>query len=391
MEQDAARVDVTVTRAPEPGGVLLLGPMPTPPQLGGIANGIELLRRTALARSTGMGFVNTFVPPDPGRSLWRRLRNQADAYRRFLVTLRRTRPGLVHIKTSAGVNFYQNAGYALLARGCGYPTLMQVHDGTFPEFYSRAGRLGRRCIRFLLCVPNDVLALSEGWAKYFRTTLGLAGVGVVPNGLPTAIFREAQPDRGGLGFPADRLTVAFVGTASAELDYKKGFREVVDAVAAVRRTRRDVLLVVAGGASHTELLTETLGARGDGWLDLGPVDAAQKPVLFRSVDVFVLPSHAENMPNTLLEAMAAGCAVIATPVGAVAEMIADEGNGLLVPVGDVAALARSVTRLAGDPALRARLGARAAEDAAACYDLRNVETALAAAYESNAPGITRLC
>ena len=369
----------------------MLGPMPAPPQLGGIANGIELLRGTALARSTGMGFVNTFVAPDPTRGLWQRLRNQADAYRRFLVTLRRTRPGLVHIKTSAGVNFYQNAGYALLARGFRYPTLLQVHDGTFPEFYVRAGLLGQWCIRSLLRVPNVVLALSEGWANYFRTTLGLAAVGIVPNGLPTAIFREAKPDRGGLGIPADRLTVAFVGTASAELDYKKGFRELVDAVATVRRTHRDVLLVVVGGALHTELLTATLGARGDGWLDLGAVGAAQKPVLFRSVDVFVLPSHAENMPNTLLEGMAAGCAVIATPVGAVAEMIADEGNGLLVPVGDVDALAGSLTRLAGDPALRARLGSRAARDAASCYDLRIVEAALATQYESNAPGITRLC
>jgi glycosyltransferase involved in cell wall biosynthesis len=166
---------------------------------------------------------------------------------------------------------------------------------------------------------------------------------------------------------------------------------LVDAVAIVRRTHRDVLLVVAGGAVHTELLTTTLGARGDGWLDIGAVAAAQKPVLFRSVDVFVLPSHAENMPNTLLEGMAAGCAVIATPVGAVAEMIADEGNGLLVPVRDIDALVGSLTRLAGDPALRARLGSRAAQDAASYYDLRIVEVALATQYESNAPGITRLC
>jgi glycosyltransferase involved in cell wall biosynthesis len=72
--------------------------------------------------------------------------------------------------------------------------------------------------------------------------------------------------------------------------------------------------------------------------------------------VFCLPSHAEGLPMSLLEAMAAGKAAVATDVGGIPEVVRDGENGLLVPANDDARLAAALARLLGDAAARARMG-----------------------------------
>lgn len=74
------------------------------------------------------------------------------------------------------------------------------------------------------------------------------------------------------------------------------------------------------------------------------------------LDIFVLPSLHEGMPNALLEAMAAGIPVVTTGVGGTVEIVTDEETGLVVPPADVEELVAALTRLGGDADLRRRLG-----------------------------------
>ena len=74
-------------------------------------------------------------------------------------------------------------------------------------------------------------------------------------------------------------------------------------------------------------------------------------------DILVLPSHDEAMPIAVLEALAAGVAVITTPVGTITEFLSDKVNALLVLPGDIASLATAIESLLDDAALRARLAA----------------------------------
>ncbi|MGI9452540.1 MAG: glycosyltransferase, partial [Geminicoccaceae bacterium] len=84
---------------------------------------------------------------------------------------------------------------------------------------------------------------------------------------------------------------------------------------------------------------------------------AERDALFEDVDGLVLPSHFEGMPMSLLEAMSYELAVIATPIGAIPDVVIDGKNGLLVPVSDPEALGAAIQRLIKDPALCQKLGA----------------------------------
>ena len=148
----------------------------------------------------------------------------------------------------------------------------------------------------------------------------------IPNGveIPEDVGKEAEPPQ-----------ILFVGRLSAE----KGIRTLVDAT-------RGLNLVVAGDGPLRSIAPGALG--------FVPHEEVQR--LLARAAVVVLPSHREGLPMVLLEAMAQGRAVVATPVGGIPSLIENDVTGLLVPPGDAKALREAIERLLGDPELRQRLG-----------------------------------
>jgi glycosyltransferase involved in cell wall biosynthesis len=108
--------------------------------------------------------------------------------------------------------------------------------------------------------------------------------------------------------------------------------------------------------------------------------------LYRDADLFCLPSLSEGMPAVLIEAMACGLPVVTTRIDAIPELVSDGANGLLVEPGNADALAAALTRLAGDPGLRARLGAAARETVGEHYEIKAQTARLLALFESSPAG-----
>jgi len=186
-------------------------------------------------------------------------------------------------------------------------------------------------------------------------------VTVLPNGVDAAaLAAAAAPDRlrRELALPAGGLVIAMVG----EVGPRKDQRTLLRALAVWRRRGRPgargrpVTLLLAGeGDALPRLRRETRELGLDAmvrWLGFRR-DAAD---VLAAADVVALPSREEGFPNTLLEAMALGRAVVATPVDGIPELVIDGETGLLVPVGDPERLAAALARLLGDDALRRRLG-----------------------------------
>jgi glycosyltransferase involved in cell wall biosynthesis len=104
----------------------------------------------------------------------------------------------------------------------------------------------------------------------------------------------------------------------------------------------------------------------------GTLRGEDKLAAFGAADLFCLPTHLDNQPVVLLEAMAAGLPIVSTRVGVIPEMMVDGEHGLLIPPGDRGQLVDALVRLLGDDLARARMGALGRAWAAAEFDRRVV-------------------
>jgi len=99
---------------------------------------------------------------------------------------------------------------------------------------------------------------------------------------------------------------------------------------------------------------------------LGPISYEEMPRLYRAADLFVLPSRAEGLPRTVLEALSTGVPVVTSDLPQLRSIV--EGVGRTVPIGDVAGFAAALNDLASAPERRTKLGERGRERMTAKYD-----------------------
>ena len=177
----------------------------------------------------------------------------------------------------------------------------------------------------------------------------------IANGLAErelAAFRAIAAERPAAGRVGEPARVGFLGRLAPE----KGTKELVEIARGLAASGSGATLDIAGdGPDRDWLVAAIADVAGDDRIRWrGTVaDAAD---LLRDVDILVVPSHNEGMPYVVLEAMAAGCAVVAFAVGGIPEIIGSGDLGVLVDPGDVAAMAGEVTALAGDPGRVAEIG-----------------------------------
>lgn len=196
-------------------------------------------------------------------------------------------------------------------------------------------------------------------------------VHVVPNGVDTTLFRPQPRDeaRDRLGLPRGPLVVA-----AGRLNREKGFGVAIRALASLRD--QTVRLVIVGDgeerASLQRLVRET--GVGDRVLFTGPQPHVSLAATIAAADAFVFPTQRdEAAPLVLPQAMACGAPVIASALGGIPEVIDRPGeNGLLVPPGDVRALARALDAALTDRELAGRLARGARRRVEEEYDLERM-------------------
>jgi glycosyltransferase involved in cell wall biosynthesis len=368
--------------------VLLVGPLPPPPLVGGVETGVKYLLESSLAQSVNMRLFNTARLENPNRAIHRKLGYQLGAFSRFFVNLFQIRADVVHVKTASGVNFFQNIGYCIIARCLGRKVLLQIHGGAFNEFYEKSGAARQALIRGALRVPHRIAALSQTWAEYIANICTQTKITVLPNALQVEAYAKALEDRARIGISNDRVAILFMGGRDeADLE-RKGLPQLAWAVAKVRKRCPKLLLVLAGPVCNEEMLTKILGPQHEAWTAVGAVTGHSKLILYKSVDIFALPSRAENMPNTIMEAMAAGLPIIASTVGAIPEMVEHGKNGFVLDCDAKDILADKISLLAYDRNLRLAMGAESQKRAMQNYNYALLETRLSSEYRSLLSGHT---
>lgn len=218
------------------------------------------------------------------------------------------------------------------------PALVHTEHSAWPRYREptrSANRLTFGC--------NDwVLAVSEGVRGSITSPGGAPPVELLYHGVdPTSVPRGPEAKaaaRSELGLAPSSVVIGTIGNLAP----KKDHATLLAAFATLARHRRDaVLVIVGGGPGEADLRARVARAR----LSARVILTGQLPDAARLVaafDVFALSSRHEGLGLVLLEAMAAGVAVVATDVGGVAEVVTDGVDGLLVAPGDPAALAQAI-------------------------------------------------
>ena len=288
------------------------------------------------------------------------------------------RPDVVHCSVSVSL---LDGAVARVARGLGATTVATCHLPYAPAQSAR-GRVMRRLYQYhapRLQEYDRCIALSRDQ----RDLLVWAGVApdrivVMPNAVDT---ERICPGPSGLKQALGaELMISFLGRLNPE----KRVEELIHSFLG-RRWPSDHLLVIAGSGSQDRRLRAIAGAAGRVRF-LGMVTSMEDRLeLLRATDLFVLPSTAEGLSLALLEAMAAGCAIVATDAGEHGAVL--DGAGLVIPVHPLEpTLGEALERLHADPEARRKLGQAARGRAVAHHGLDTYVADLLGVYASAAAG-----
>jgi len=184
----------------------------------------------------------------------------------------------------------------------------------------------------------------------------------------------------------DALWVFAIG----RLVYKKGFDVLAKAVGSAVGDGTDVEVIVAGAGPLESELRQLAARQGAAermhWI--GAVRNVDVPNYYAACDVVAVPSvhgpdgNVDGLPNTLLEALSSGAAVVASDVAGIPDVVRHADNGLLFPEADVDALATYITSLSRDAEMLKQLGARARADALEKLDWVHTVARFEQVYES---------
>lgn len=282
---------------------------------------------------------------------WRdRLRSLAFAGYLERVVLRE-KPDVVHANQS-GV---RTLACMLAATSAGVPVVVALHGSEFAGMRLLHLRdVGRRlCDAAAAVVANSAFTASQARAGGVARPVDTVLLGVDPRRYRPGIVPTEFLT--GHGLPHDKRMVLFAGALGAN----KGPLTLLEAFLSLPAESRDGVICVFVGpddGQERELRLRVDAARSEGLHVLGRVPRDDLPTLYRAADIFVFPTTVyEGFGLAALEAAASGCALIASRVGAIPEVVSEGENGLLVEAGSAPSLRAALERLLRDRMLLEQL------------------------------------
>ncbi len=254
-------------------------------------------------------------------------------------------------------------GFAVLlaSRRLGVPNVVSIQGGD-GHWVGSCCETHRRAMCAVLGHANALLIGGASFRAEVCERLGTdpARFAIVPGAVDTARFKPVASRTEG------PVRLLYHG----RVDRRKGVLDFLDALALMRANGVPFAAAISGIGPDVEAAERRAAEHG---LDAnalhftGYAEYDTVPAVYGLGDVFVSPTYAEGFSNTILEAMAAGLAVVSTHSVGVSDCLRDGENGLMVEPGDVPALAAALTRMVRDEGLRQRLADAALEECRRVY------------------------
>jgi glycosyltransferase involved in cell wall biosynthesis len=270
---------------------------------------------------------------------------------------------LVQIQSSDYYSFWESAYYAVMAKQKGVPVVVR-YGGAFDNFYGGSNSKIQKMIRWILRQPDGIVVQSQSWKEYFGKIVDPQKLHVIGNAIP----HQAPIDRSERTNTQKPKFLFFCGQEAK----RKGYFELIEAIETCEG-RLELQILAANDDVRADIKKRTMTSKE---IDVLLMDSFSREELksriYPEADVFLIPSHGEGFPNSMLEAMGASLPIIATPVGAIPEVLEEGKEGFIVELGNIEALKTSIQKLAQDHSLRLQMGAESYRTAMEQYEINTM-------------------
>lgn len=238
---------------------------------------------------------------------------------------------IVHIHTASYNSFHRSAWFVHLGKAMNRKVILHIHGGGFKDFYQTAPQ----SISNVLNNCDCIITLSPKWQAYFKTISTCPMIEVVDNVItPPTILDVPKND--------NKTHLLFLGFITEQ----KGIFDLLEVLSEHKNELEGKIVLHIGGNGKINKLKEIIQTHKlqdiviyEGW-----VCGEKKIQLFNISDAFILPSYAEGLPVSILEAISYGLPILSTPVGGIPEVV-NESNGILFEPGNKAEIYDSILKL----------------------------------------------
>lgn len=250
---------------------------------------------------------------------------------------------IVHIHTASNNDFKRNSYFIRIAKFFDKKVVLHIHGGGFKDYYSH----NKKFVRQQLDKVDAIIALSEYWQRYFSDDLGYENIFVVHNIIPPPNYIPQNKEK-------KMFDLLYLG----HIYEKKGIFDLVDLIKEHRSEYVGRLrLHIGGGLFEIEKLLKILETEKledvityEGW-----VSGKKKENLLNMADAYILPSYAEGVPISILEAMSYHLPIISTMVGGIPSIVNDN-NGILIEPGNKSQIKKAIDKLMNSVSLKRKMG-----------------------------------
>lgn len=278
---------------------------------------------------------------------------------------------VVHTHSASGVSFWRKSVFLALAFLFRIPTVLQVHSGHFPRFYNdRCNRLQKKLIRKILRSTHKIVVVSAELERFIATLAQRNDIAIIHN--PARISASC-------GGVRSKNIILFLG----HLGPQKGTSDLIYAmkIVSIKNAEAKLMLCGDGNLEDARKLIDHMGLteqiKVTGW-----INDDERTQLLNEAAIYVLPSYAEGLPMSILEAMSAGIPTVATSVGGIPEAITHKREGLLHEPGDIETLAEHLLYLLNETEIREEMGKAAKEKVSQKFSISKSLAELKGIYET---------
>jgi glycosyltransferase involved in cell wall biosynthesis len=283
---------------------------------------------------------------------------------RFIQHLIKAKPDVIFVMSNSYFGFFDKCIYCLVARLFGVKSMLNHVGGEFDKFY-HTNALIKGLVNLFIRFPHVLLIGSSFWCNYFKEKFPFKIVHNSPN--PIIVEQYAKTTE---PHPEAKFKIASLFRIVKE----KGVLELIEVIKRVTTVQKNVEFVIMGGGPMLNYLKEQLHDEVEkkNVNILGFVDDDVKIKEMSSSDLYVMLTHFDLMPISIMEAMAAGMPVLSTKVGGIPDLVQQGVNGYLYEIGEVEQVVEKILELAEPNSAAKRMGAKGREMVTENFDIYSV-------------------